>query len=620
MSSLTPNAIAVILTALDIEIDVVSSHLQMLSEEVVHYPSRTRYRVGLFNEGENNWVVVIAKNGKRNVNTAILTERAINYFDPDTIMFVGCAGGLDGSTNGDVVAASDIVDYESGAETKKGFEGANQGSRVNYRATELLGSLDSSAWKERVKISDKPSSKLFRLKKKYLASGKLHIKPIASGEKTQKNADSTGMKHIAKTSRDAAAVETEGHGFLTAAHMNSHSNAIILRGISDEVTNKDGETDKWTQPFSVECATAVALEFLSRTEPEKKFRENYAAGISRIYELLRDGFSVEACPYPEDTFESVELDFGAYTDAGFFAEAIAAKVSNRNPEAMDKSVLCEIVTLCQKAGYGDMAWRFIYEGLLDNGQASPQVKAHTYLMALKLFSQQANKNGARWVVEHYEEVGKWVRCTSDKAKIPTVYSRAGVAYALLDEKTKSKECFERALTLAEQGNGNNHQLITIGVLWAMAAHFRGVEQQIGIPPLDRIIAAQTGYLTNETSLAFAQAYPLKSSVQCLFAEAAMLLTGQTPENGYLRLAAASVMRRKAYAHPYAEGFAELIALVRDEDTKELLRFTMDPAVDVSQRREIQPYLKKCSSLSELFSFGMAEWGKLRTFLEESTAL
>lgn len=137
------------------------------------------------------------------------------------------------------------------------------------------------------------------------------------------------------------------------------------------------------------------MELLSRQIPSRLIRDNCAAGISQVYQVFREHFVVEPCPYREDAFRPIQLDFGAYADAGFFAEAIASKVSSRNPEAMDKSVLSEVATLCQKAGYVDMAWRFIYEGLLYGVATTPQVKAHTYLLALKLHSQQADESGAK---------------------------------------------------------------------------------------------------------------------------------------------------------------------------------------------------------------------------------
>ncbi len=610
MPSITPDAIAVILTALDSEFQEVSRHIQPLGK--VKHPSGTHYHIGSFYAERTHWIIALAANGKRNVATAVATERAINYFDPDAIIFVGCAGGTDESKVGDVVAASRIHDYESGAETKEGFRGADQGSTVGYKTEQLLKQLGDS-WKKRVRIAENAHKEKLQI---ILRDGMLRVEPIASGEKTQKADNSSGLTQIKNTSRDVAAVETEGHGFLTAAHMNNHGCAIIVRGISDKIIDKNHDTDKWSQPFSVACAASVAFEFLSKKEPEKRLCENRAPGVSGIFGLLRDSFSVEPCPFLEASSRPITLDFGAYADAGFFAEAVAAKISNRNPDEMDKSVLCEVATLCQKAGYVDMAWRFIYEGLLDNGTSGPSIKAHTYLVALKLFSQQANEDGARWIIKYHNEVVKWLLCTNDKGKIPSVYSRTGVAYALIGDSAQSAYCFRMAVKYAEE-HTNTHQLITIGVLWAMATYFREVEPQTeGGNPLDTVVKAQMAYLETPVSTAFAQAYPLKSAVQSLFAEAAMLLRGRTPEKGRLRLAAAGVMRRKAFAHPQAEGFAELIALVREETTKELLRFTMDPSLDISRRQEIQPHIDKCSALAKLFSFGTAQWLELRKILEE----
>jgi len=97
---------AVILTALPVEYKAVENHLEELEEKV--HSQGTIYEQGKFVANEQEWEVIIAEVGAGNTVAAAATERAIAYFQPNILLFVGIAGGIKDVAIGDVVVATDV--------------------------------------------------------------------------------------------------------------------------------------------------------------------------------------------------------------------------------------------------------------------------------------------------------------------------------------------------------------------------------------------------------------------------------------------------------------------------------------------------------------------------------
>ena len=197
------------------------------------------------------------------------------------------------------------------------------------------------------------------------------------------------------------------------------------------------------------------------------------------------------------------------------------------------------------------------------------------------------------IVSHSKNVLSWLRKTNQKGHIAPALSRTGIAYAVLGERDKSKACFEKAMDIAI----NDHQAITISVFWSLAQRFRGVSYPNN-DPNKTVIDAQTRYLQVNADNNIAQAYPYKSTVQCMFAEATMLMDGLDSNKGWGRLIITYLLRHKAWAHSSSEGYAELIAMVENENIKKQIVSAMLPTItDVFlQYPEVTQNLGKCQEV------------------------
>jgi nucleoside phosphorylase len=86
---MTENPSVVILTALDVEYDEVYAGLYNVRTQV--HPAGTYFDVGCI--GSTGPLVALTLTGKGNLPAGTLTERAITYFAPIAVIFVGVAGG-----------------------------------------------------------------------------------------------------------------------------------------------------------------------------------------------------------------------------------------------------------------------------------------------------------------------------------------------------------------------------------------------------------------------------------------------------------------------------------------------------------------------------------------------
>jgi tetratricopeptide (TPR) repeat protein/nucleoside phosphorylase len=249
-----PSPSAVVLTALRLEYSAVRAHLTDLRETT--HPQGTVYETGRFSTAGRTWEVAIAEIGAGNPVAALEAERAIQFFNPKVVLFVGVAGGLKDVALGDVVAATSVYAYERGkaAET---FEPRPHGTRSGYRMIQRArADARKHIWLRRLKGPiPTPEPRVF-------------VAPIAAGEKVVTSTRSAVGSFLRLNYTDALAVEMEGCGFLEAAHANPRVEALIVRGISDLIDNKSESDVAGYQEIAARHASCFAFEVLARVHPD----------------------------------------------------------------------------------------------------------------------------------------------------------------------------------------------------------------------------------------------------------------------------------------------------------------------------------------------------------------
>ncbi len=239
---------AVILTALPVEYEAVRAHLKSLREEI---HKGTIYERGNFVAGECWWEIGIAQVGAGNSGAAFEAERAIAYFDPHIVLFVGVAGGIKDAALSDVVAATRVYGYESGKAQRASFLSRPDVGESSYRLV------------QRAKAEARKKDWLQRIRGREPVA---FVGPIAAGEKVVASTRSDIFTFMRSHYNDALAVEMEGRGFLQATHGNEHVQALIVRGVSDLLDGKSHADAHGSQEMAARHASAFAFEVLAKLD------------------------------------------------------------------------------------------------------------------------------------------------------------------------------------------------------------------------------------------------------------------------------------------------------------------------------------------------------------------
>jgi len=254
-----------IVTALRLEMEAVISQMGVVEE------LKTANDVICHSAQKGNIRYLAAEIGVGNVVSSTETASLITELKPDMALFVGVAGGVKDVDLGDVVIGSKLYYVEGGKETEETV-------RLRPEARNINRYLDQQ-------------SRAF-LHSEVVASLEFEcvLGPIASGERVVGSSKAPLAKLIKDSFSDAIAVEMEGYGFMAAASQ-THINALVIRGISDELDNKSESDESGSQERAAANAASVAFALIDRLlmgsiEVKKKQVEPANVGVKARIENL----------------------------------------------------------------------------------------------------------------------------------------------------------------------------------------------------------------------------------------------------------------------------------------------------------------------------------------------
>jgi len=274
------SADVVIITALEKERDAVLRYLD--APQKVQTKNRIVYKSNLRHDNaESFYQVVLLCQGKMgNVAAGIATTQAIDVWNPSLIILVGITGGIENGNErylGDLIAAEQIVGYESGKLTDAGAERRYDVLRSTHAIVDAARNFPDEKWVLAPTIR-RPDGKDGRV------IPKIHWGIVASGEKVI--ADTKTVPELQNHWAKLAGIEMEGYGTALAAYTaESRPEFFMVKGICDWANPV--KNDEW-QKYAADVAAVYIVNFLKnkvfisihdRHQTEIKIPRHYSGKI-----------------------------------------------------------------------------------------------------------------------------------------------------------------------------------------------------------------------------------------------------------------------------------------------------------------------------------------------------
>ncbi|WP_073933891.1 CATRA conflict system CASPASE/TPR repeat-associated protein [Streptomyces sp. CB02400] len=220
----------------------------------------TLYETGVLTTHMGTWQVALVHMEPGMASAGLAADRAGSAFAPEAVVFVGLGGGLGEARPGDVVVADCVLDYQTVKETAQGPLPGGRAHRVTHRMLQYARHLArGDRWDGRSPDQGAPRAL---------------VGLVATGPTTVGDDRSQTAALLARDASEALLVDTEGHGFLHGAYLNSRLDVLTLHG----VTHRVGETAE--DPRASLHAAAFAFDLLAlipRTPPPDDARAHLSA-------------------------------------------------------------------------------------------------------------------------------------------------------------------------------------------------------------------------------------------------------------------------------------------------------------------------------------------------------
>ncbi|MCP4696159.1 MAG: 5'-methylthioadenosine/S-adenosylhomocysteine nucleosidase [Gammaproteobacteria bacterium] len=207
-------------------------------------------------------VVAAMTTGMGQLHAASLTTDLLSRYKPKSVILVGITGGMDRDIHlGDVVASEQIVDYELGKMSSKGFGPRWSVYRTDYRLLNLIQNWQNQNWQHYIRP--------LRPDKKFPDKSKLHTGIYLSGNKVI--ADERTAGSLKAFWQKAAAIDMESAGVAAAIEASPFSpGLIVLKSVCDYADCK--KNDSW-QMYAADAAASCAVSFITDQLKPSEFQE-----------------------------------------------------------------------------------------------------------------------------------------------------------------------------------------------------------------------------------------------------------------------------------------------------------------------------------------------------------
>lgn len=236
---------------------IVATALPLERSEVVKFLGQTSYDSETYSDVAE-WPptnpcfeIFVLTTGAGNLEAQGAVLRLLQIAKPKLAFFVGVAGGIKDSEVGDVIYSTKVHYFEGGKEEGDSIRSRPSSERSSEALVQLAHRVADFAWQPACSLG------ISRVPKASPAV-------IVSGEKVLVSTSSAAdtFQRIRGGFNDAQVVDMEGYGFMKAMKDCEVRLSMVIRGVSDKLSDKSDSDAKGNQPLAAGNAAAFLFALL----------------------------------------------------------------------------------------------------------------------------------------------------------------------------------------------------------------------------------------------------------------------------------------------------------------------------------------------------------------------